>query len=177
MSLKIPDRTMVFLAAFWFWTWVLFQFNRLTQVILHSILAWAPDKYIPSIPEGMKKSPVKLLRAADKEGRSITNKLNLFLNLKWDHETENAEGELSGGVDIREFAKCIGTTVVWAAYLLEYELDPAYNEFIATTRSRDFTSIDFRKLFKAVFIDVSNKIIYRFGAEDTEPLMFGETTF
>lgn len=181
--MKLPDKTQLFLAAFWTWTWILLQFNKLCQVILHSILAWAPDSCIPTIPSYLNRTPIKLIKAFDKEGNAITNKLNLFLNLRWDPEIEvNSETNedntpVSGGVDINDFGRYVGTTAIWAAYLLDYKLSPIYNEFIESTKNKCFSSKDFDKLFKAILIDISNKLVYRLGSERSEPLQFGEVAF
>ncbi len=162
---RIPHRAQIFLGAFWLWTWILLQFNKLNQFILSGILIWVPDNFIPMLRT--KKVPVKLVKVIDKNGKNITNKLNLFLNLKWDDR----------GVDIRDFARYVGTTVIWAAYLLEYELSPIYDEFIFSTKSEDFCGKDFDKLFKAIIIDVSNKLIYRIGKETPDNILFGQVTF
>ncbi len=127
-----------------------------------------PDGLVPSIPV---KVPIKVLSAKDNNGRAITNKLNLFLSLRWDKEINDGKG----GIDVNEFARQLGATIIWAAYLLEYQLGPMYNEFILATK-QDFKLRDFDKLLRAVIIDVGNKLIYRDGGA-VEQLHFGELGF
>jgi len=166
---KLPDKTKIFLGAPWLWTWILLQFNKLCQTILHGILYWVPNNYIPIFTKCLNKSPVKLIKAMDMRGNDITNKLNLFLNLRWDDSL--------GGVDIKDFARYLGTTFIWVIYLLEYELSPIYNDFIKSIHSKKFNNKDFNKLFKALVIDLSKKIIYRLEKNIEEDLVFGETVF
>ena len=65
-----------------------------------------------------------------------------------------------GGVDLDRFAQYLGVSVLWVAYLFEYELNEEYNDFINSTKNGDLQFKDFDKLLKAVLIDFKNKIIY-----------------
>jgi hypothetical protein len=172
----MPDRTKLFLAAFWLWTWILLQFNKLCAIFLQCVLVWVPDSYTPTLSQ---KTPIRVIKALDKDGNTITNKLKLFLNLKWDKEMCDDKG----GVDIDTFMRYIGSSLIWAAYILEYELSPIYNDFIQSVSGDDFSSKDINKLLKAIVIDVGNKLVYKLGNEQSEtletsePLMFGEVNF
>ncbi len=166
----IPDRTKIFLAVFWLWTWILLQFNKACAMLLQLILEWVPDNFVPAITN---KSTVHAVNAVDGQGNNITNKLKLFLNLNWDKEMFDGEG----GVDIDNFAKHVGSSLIWIAYILEYELSPAYNDFINASKESDFGAKDFNKLLKAVLIDVSTKLVHNLSTQQSSPIMFGEVNF
>jgi hypothetical protein len=102
----LPDKTKIFLAAFWIWTWILFWISRLTNYILYLLLTWIPNGLTPKLTQ---KTPVYILEAKDGEGNLITNKLNLLLNLKWDKEMCDGRG----GIDLDKFADYLGTSIIW----------------------------------------------------------------
>ncbi len=165
---RIPDRVQIFMASFWLWTWFLLQFSRICQIMLKFILKWVPDNYLPGLPECLKKSPIKLVRALDHKGRNITNRLNLFLNLTWDNKIENETGEQVGGINVSTFSRYIETTAIWIVYLLEYNINLFDDEIDESS---------FEELLKAIWVDVEKKLVYRQGDSDESPLLFGELTF
>ncbi len=166
----LPDKTKIFLAALWLWTWVLLQFNRLCGMILKCILISMPDNYVP-VPR--VSVPVKVIKARDASGNIITNKMQLFLNMKWDQDLFDGKG----GIDIDQFAKYVGTSFIWVAYILEYELGTSYNKFISLMKVGHINSKIFEELIRGVAIDVKNKLLYKLSNLEPESILFGEVNF
>jgi hypothetical protein len=165
----LPDRAQLFLAAFWLWTWLLFQFNKLCGVILKCILIWVPDNYVPVIARSAV--PVKILKACDAGGNTITNKLQLFLNMKWDLDLFDGKG----GIDIEQFVKCVGSSIIWVAYILEYELGPSYDAYMRLMQEGNFAPNAVSKLLRAITIDAKNKLLYKLG--NIDHMLFDEVNF
>lgn len=163
----LPDKTKIFLASFWVWTWLLLQINKFCSLCLNCVLAWVPDNCIPVI---VQKSPIKVIEARDEKRRIITNKLNLFLNLKWRNTPYDRES-----IDIDKFAQYVGSSVIWVAYILDYKINPLYDEFINSVKEKRFKSKDINKLLYIVIIDVKNKLFHKNGI--VENLLFGEVDF
>jgi hypothetical protein len=132
-----------------------------------------PDRFTPTLKPN---APVKVIKATDSKGNIITNKLKLFMNLRWDKEMCDDQG----GVDLDNFAKYIGSSVLWVAYLLEYELGNEYETFINSTKDNDYSSDSLRLLLRSIIIDVGNKLVYKLhDDDDVHPrnILFGEVNF
>ncbi len=168
----LPDRTRIFLAAFWTWTWILFWLSRIANYMLYLVLKYIPNVITPRLGQ---KTPIYILKAMDTDGNSIINKLILFLNLKWDKDMCDSHG----GVDLDSFANCIGTSVIMIAYLLEYDLDESSKKLL----TESFDEHNFKKIIKLMTIDFSKKIMHKFfysedkKIEQIEDILFGEINF
>lgn len=170
MRITLPDKTRLFLAALWVWTYILFWFNRLLQAVLKIILVWLPNQLTPTI--SYKTPPIRVLEARDGFGRVITNKLKLFINNNWDNSIAER-----GGVDLDMFCKYIGSSVIWVVYMFDYEIDNKYDEYITAIQNKKFTSRDMHGFIKTAIIDISNKIIKKFDNINeyrAEEIIFGE---
>jgi hypothetical protein len=152
----------------------------------------------------VRHSPVRIIKALDGSGNIITNKLNLFLNLRW--SAEACDG--AGGVDIDDFARYIKTGVVWAAYLLERDLKFIYTKFIDTALKKydagnnadgnndagnnadgnndagnnadgnNDTIKDFDDFLKFILIDMRNKVVLtKLNTDSAKSINFGEVNF
>jgi hypothetical protein len=110
----IPDRTRIFLAALYIWTWILFKLSLIVNVLLGLFLSCFPNDLIPNIKS---KTPVKIIEANDDDGNIITNKLKLYMNMYWDKTMCDDKG----GVNLDRFASYLNTTMIWVNYLLDCE--------------------------------------------------------
>jgi hypothetical protein len=178
---EISAKTKIFLAAFWSWTWILFQLSNLSNKILKFVIYWLPNNVTPTFENlVVNKKPIKLLEARDGFGKIITNKLKLFMNLKWDKTMCDDKG----GVDLDMFCKYIGSSVIWVIYLMEYEVNPIYHKFITDVQTDQFNMNAMHKFIKTAVIDISNKIIKKFDSINdnntncsTDSILFGEINF
>ena len=172
----IPVKTKIFLAAFWMWTWILFQISNMFNKMLKFVLYWIPNNFTPTFETITSKPNIKLIEARDGFGKVITNKLKLFMNLKWDKTMCDDKG----GVDLDIFCKHIGSSIVWVVYLLDYEINPIYDEFVTSIQENNFNMNKVHKFIKTAIIDISNKVIKKFDTytnQTEESILFGEVNF
>lgn len=170
---RIPDRTRMFLGALWVWSWVLLQMTIFANFMLRLVIQWLPNYLMPHINP---TSPVKVIEAADEKGNRITDKLNLFLNLKWDAEMF----ENKGGADLDKFLEYLGTSIIWIAYLMEYDKNPSYADVLNTIKDNGRISTDdLAKLARIAVIDTKDKIISKINKDEhsDEDILFGEVNF
>lgn len=170
---KIPDRTRIFLGALWIWSWILLQLTIFANFILRLIIQWLPNYLMPNIAPN---SPVKVIDAADANGNNIKDKLNLFLNLKWDEEMF----ENKGGVDLDKFLEYLGTSIIWIAYLMEYDKEPSYADVLNIIKDKGHPTYDeLSELVRIAIVDTKDKLIDKFGKQikQNEEIVFGEVNF
>ncbi len=170
---QIPDRTKIFLGALWIWSWVLLQLTIFANFVLRLIIQWLPNYLMPSIKP---TSPVKVIEASDENGNNVKDKLNLFLNLKWDPEMFDNRG----GADLDKFLEYLGTSIIWVAYLMEYDKEPSYADVLNIIKEHGRISHDeLNELVRIAIIDAKNKIIDKFGRHirQNEDILFGEVNF
>lgn len=173
MIIRIPLKTKIFLAAFWLWTWILFQFNKACAMVLGSILTHMPNEYIPRMKD---RTPVRVICAHDERENDITNKMRLFLNTQWNHTVNDGRG----GVYIEQFAKQIGTTIIYMAYIFDYDFDPKYSDFIESTQQPGRPSKAYKEAICNIIIDIGTKIVLseRWNRQtEKSSLLFGGVSF
>lgn len=176
----IPDKTRIFLLAFWVWTWILFKLTQYANFILGLIIIHLPKYLMPNIKS---KTPIKIIKAMDGNGKEITDKLNMFINFKWDKNMFDT----NGGVDLDIFFKYIGSSVIWVAYILDYEINnnmcTKFINFVSKvdTDKNDYTIDHFKTYIKIAVIDIGSKIINKLQKDkktiDSEEILFGEVNF
>lgn len=172
-------RVRIFLAAFYVWAWILFQFNKFIGLIFERILKYTPNKLLPNV---VPKIPIKILQAFDiTNNTDITKKLNIFTNFKWDKEAADDKG----GINIEPFAKYIESSIIWVAYALELDIsENACNQFISMLETveqkhLDFGDIHIKNNISYILIDISKKLIYKFAKNKLvkDDILFGEIDF
>ena len=119
----------------------------------------------------------------DGNGKEITDKLNMFINFKWDKNMFDT----NGGVDLDIFFKYIGSSVIWVAYILDYEINnnmcTKFINFVSKvdTDKNDYTIDHFKTYIKIAVIDIGSKIINKLQKDkktiDSEEILFGEVNF
>lgn len=186
-----PSRLQMFLYAFYVWSFVLFYLSRLANFTLGLIITYLPTLFIPKVSPA---APIKVLRAFDDRGRDITKRLCMFMKFKWDKQIGD-----DGGVDLDKFVEHIGSSIIWVAYIMEYEIsDTMFHNFLSLinsieqntdTSSNATVSCDnidhpidyFKRCVKFVIINTSKKVIYKLkkGTKELEPepILFGEIDF
>jgi hypothetical protein len=198
MSYKV--RTIVFML--YIWTCIIYQFTRFVDFILMCIISYIPNILVPNISS---KTPVRILRATDQYGNDITKKLKLFMRFRWDYEINNEEGDTNngfdinngytGGIDLDAFIDYIGASVIWIAYVFEYDIDDIiFSELInlihssklfGSTKSHVITKpIEyFRRTIRFLSIVTEQKMMYKLNNDaypapiKKEPITFGEINF
>jgi hypothetical protein len=100
------------------------------------------------------KKPITLLEARDEFGNYITNKLDLYMNSKWNQQDNN--------IDLDNFAYQIGSSIIWIAYLLECDKTHFYKELEDSLKNNTFDNLKIQSIIKVAFIDFSEKFIYKF---------------
>jgi hypothetical protein len=178
---SFPDKTRIFLFAFWIWTWILFKLTLMANFFLGLVIIHLPNYLMPTIKS---KTPVKIIRAIDNNGDEITDKLNLFMNFKWDKNMFDD----NGGIDLDIFFNYIGSSAVWIAYIFDYEIDNEMCEkfvnFIDLTNldTTERKPIDyFKKCIRIAVINTGEKIMYKLRQNNDniqqEDVIFGEIDF
>lgn len=187
-----PSRMEMFLYAFYVWSCILFYITKFANFMLGMIITFLPTLLMPNVST---KSPVRILRAVDEKGTDITKRLNMFMKFKWDNDMCDDKG----GVDLDKFSDYIGSSIIWIAYILEYEInDSTYNNFMmlindieknadntsdltTTCENYNYPLEYFKKCIKFVVINTSKKVIYKLkkNTKDLEPesILFGEVDF
>lgn len=171
----MPDKTKIFLFAFWVWTWILFKLTLVANYVLGAIIKHLPQYLMPGIKT---KIPVTIIKAVDCNGTEVTDKLQMFMNFKWDKTMFDKHG----GVDLDIFFKYIGSSVVWIAYILDYDINtPTCMHFMTLLDNTDTPLDDFKKYIKIVVIDAGKKIMHKLNTNtttiETEDISFGEVNF
>lgn len=119
------DRTIIFLFTLKLWTYFFRYCLKILDFFLYTLIKFLPDSGI--IYDGRhlvnwfnpnkQRENVNIIDARDHNNNTITNKLKLFLNFNWD---KSACDEL-GGINIEKFCEWVGSSMIWIAYVLEYE--------------------------------------------------------
>lgn len=138
---KVPSKIDIVLLFIDIWSWIAMRWVQLLNFILRSIILCTPTSVLPNFTP---KIPVKIIKAMDDNGNEITKQLKIFMKFKWDNEMCDDRG----GVDLDTFTKYIGSTVVWVAYILDYDIDDDLCEKfmnivnIITDKDQDPSSLD-----------------------------------
>lgn len=170
----MPSKIKIFLFAFWMWTWILFKLTIIANYTLGIIITHLPKYLMPDIKT---KTPINIIKAVDQNGIEITNKLQLFINFKWNKNMFDK----NGGIDLDIFFTYIGSTVVWVAYVLDYDINNTCAQFIKLINHDNTKTLDtFTEYIKIAVIDTSTKIIHKLKQNNTvehEDILFGEVNF
>jgi len=200
LAMSYKARIVVFML--YVWTCIVYKFTRFVDFILMCIVAYVPNILVPSISS---KTPVRILHATNKYGNDITKKLKLFMRFRWNPEINNEDGTANngfdanngytGGIDLDAFINYIGSSVIFIAYVYEYDIDDImFSELINLvysgklsdpTKSRIITKpIEyFRRTIRFMAIVADKKMMYKFNNESypapikKEPIIFGEINF
>jgi hypothetical protein len=156
------DKSQIFLAAFYAWTWVWFQLFRFITWFLHTLLKIMPNTLLGVFPS---IGQVKIVHAINDKGEDMTNKFNCYKNLHWNSKYNS--------ICVNDIPKYLGTTMLYVAYALKCDIPP----------NDDNDDKYVADLIKVVVIDISKKIIKRIDSSEgvlpfkIEPLCFGELEF
>lgn len=187
---QFPSKIRIFLFAFYIWTWILFQLTRVTNMSLGLIIAYLPTMLMPSVSH---KAPIKIIRATDDKGNEMTKQLEMFMKFKWDKSMCDDHG----GIDLDVFVKYIGSSIVWIAYIMDYDIDDnTCNRFLsmvedlnsldddksdATIRNNKLTVNHFKKCVRLIVINTGKKIVHKLNGGTAElvpeDILFGEIDF
>lgn len=170
LHMTMPDRVRIFMSALWFWTYAMFYITKCINYILQLFITYTPDsmiifKYSNSNALSTNKPPT-ILKAhihkttTDKKtdyrktiNENITNKITTILQMKWDPDISNENGELFGGLnvcDILDIYPMASNAVIWIAYLLELD-----NKILNTSDE------NLGKQVKIMLIDLKKNAIFR----------------
>jgi hypothetical protein len=179
---KLPDRTVIFLSALYFWTYMMFYFTKIISVSLGFILRHTPDLFViyksdrTPITESQTESQTeskKIPRAiniiqAFADNIPITNKLKNVLQRKWDNEIgEDSDGKYIGGIKVEDILSFVKSPIIWISYLFEFD-----------KKLEDMSDAEIGNAIKTLLVDFGDKVIYRNSdLEQKEPILFGEIPF
>lgn len=176
----IPYKIQIFLSALYMWTWIFVQINKLTGYILGLIMAYMPNNFIMDLDP---KSPIKIIRAFDNNSNDITRRLKMFMNFRWDKEMCDDQG----GVDLEPFTKYIGSSIIWIAYVFEYDINiNTVEQFVKLVSDCEGNSSqsehvvdDFKKCINIIMVNTGKKIIHKLKNSklSKEDILFGEVDF
>jgi hypothetical protein len=180
---KLPDRTVVFLSALYFWAYMMFYFTKIVNVSIGFILRHTPDAFIIYKSGGTataracvvdiktkktntskKKSKINIIQAIA-DNIPITNKLKNLVQRTWDDEIgEDENGDYIGGIKVDDILSFVKSPIVWISYLFEFD-----------KKLSDMSDAEIGNAIKTILVDFGDKSIYRNSdLSQKEPLLFGE---
>lgn len=158
---KLPDKTIIFISALWFWVYIAYICNHIFGRLLGYVLHITPDDCIIFHPKLLKenKDAPKVIEAR-LGTEPITNKINMLINKKWDVDISD-----SGGINIRElltYYPKLSTSVIWISYLfdLDKKLETLDEEEIGKKIRHMLINITDKKIFRESSLDESEEIIF-----------------
>jgi hypothetical protein len=172
---KLPDRTKIFLSALWLWTYVLYYFTKIINIILRLIVTYTPDSCIifnNKLIKPNEHAPIIIdAKIHDKSAdnmENITNKFSILINNIWDEDIGD-----KGGIRIKDIVnKFTNTTspLMWVSYLFEMD-----------KKLENMTDEEISESIKHMLVNISDKIIERDPeskeSEESEEISFGEIPF
>ena len=175
---KLPDRTVIFLSALYFWAYAMFYFTKIISVSLGFVLRNTPDAFIihggakiTNDKDKTKPNPdtpkINIIQAFA-DNIPITNKLKNLIHRKWDKEVgEDANGNNIGGLNVRDILTFVKSPMIWVSYLFEFD-----------KKLSDMSDDEIGKAIKTMLIDFGDKALYReSNLAQKEPILFGEIPF
>jgi hypothetical protein len=196
----LPDRIRIFMAATYVWAVILFYIVKFANIMLGLIIMYLPTLFLPRVNP---KNSIKILKAVDDRGNEITKQLNMFMLFKWDKEMCDDKG----GIDLDKFTDYIGSTLIWVAYILDYDIsEDSCKQFLSflppeafektppdecesdqdDNSDRTKTSVlphvnCIKKCIRYIFINTSKRIMYKLKKSSdeiiAEDIVFGEVNF
>jgi hypothetical protein len=194
---KLPDRTVIFLSALYFWTYIMCYMAKFVHVSLSFILRHTPDAFIihksggtltTSLVEVIDETTEQPLGVDGNEPKRvskkmltrvniiqamadcipITNKIKNVIHSNWDNEIgADSDGKHPGGINVRDILSFVKSPVVWISYLFEVD-----------KKLSDMSDAEIGKAIKTVLIDFGDKALYRDSEmKKKEPMLFGEIPF
>lgn len=188
-----PTKMQIVLIGVYLYTTILLRLSQVFNIMLGLMIKHMPDVLFPST-----NSPIKIINAIDERGVNIAKKLEAFIYYKWDKTMCDDQG----GIDLDKFSEWIGSSVIWVAYIMDYDIKPAdcenFLQFIKTAGSSSTNSpkstdsntdgdiklhsIDhFKKIIRVIVINTSKKIVYKINKAtetlEAEDMLFGEVDF
>lgn len=177
---NIPYKLKIFLFALYCWTLVFFYISKIFNFILGSAVTYFPDYLFLNISN---KPPVKILHASNKNGDILTNKLQTFLNIKWDKTLCDDRG----GLDLDKFSKYVNSSVIFVAYILDIDINAIANKAnnflnntLEFTKEENSDNLSFlTKNIRIIVIDIGEKIISKLKNNELiqDDILFDEIDF
>jgi hypothetical protein len=194
---KLPDRTVIFLSALYFWTYIMCYMAKFVHVSLSFVLRHTPDAFIihnssstptATIVDVIDETPKQPLEIGENvqsriskkipkrvniiqamaDSIPITNKIKNVIQRNWDNKIgEDSDGEHPGGIKVSDILSFVKSPVVWISYLFEVD-----------KKLSDMSDAEIGKAIKTILIDFSDKALYRDPEmKKKEPLLFGKIPF
>jgi hypothetical protein len=174
--INLPTRTKIFLSALWFWVYVTYIVNTLWCSFLRIVLSALPDSCValPLKLQTQKNNLPKII-LGKLGSETITNKLQLLINLCWD----DSIGE-NGGVNANDLIhkyKALSSSVIWISYLFNIE-----------KKLKDTSDEEIGKQIRYILVNCTDKVMHTFKdnrdeskIDDdipySEDLLFGDIPF
>jgi hypothetical protein len=170
---SLPDRTKIFLSALWLWTYVLYYFTKIINIMLRLIVTYTPDSCIifnNKLLKPNEQTPIiidaKIHDDSTDNTENITNKFSVLINNIWDEDIGD-----KGGIRIKDILnKFTNTTspLMWVSYLFEID-----------KKLENMTDVEISESIKHMLVNISDKIIERGDPEskESEEISFGEIPF
>ena len=189
-SIKITDRTQIFISAMWVWACVMFYTMRFINFMLYLIITYTPDSFIifRSRSKPDKNLPVildaKIIKNKNKISEEndiidISNKLNTIINRVLNDDKDSIKLN-----ELIKYFPSISSSLVWISYLTSDNLtsDNLTSDNLTSDNIKKKSVVDdiFKKqINKCVYntlsyilINVQDKVLYR-GSEK-ENILFGK---
>jgi hypothetical protein len=161
---KLPDRTVIFLSALYFWAYMMFYFTKVINVSLGFVLRHTPDAFV--IHKGgstlVESDPVvKRINIIQAMAGNIpiTNKIK--------NVVQSLDDEFMAGIKVSNVLSFVKSPMIWISYLFEFD-----------KKLSEMTDDEIGKAIKTILVDFGDKAIYRDSDLDIkEHMLFGEIPF
>ena len=79
-------------------------------------------------------------------------------------------------IDLDNFSKIIGTSIIWIAYMFHYNDSEEYKKLYRSLNEENFNLEEFRNLIHIISVDIGNKLYYKVQNSKIikENILFGE---
>jgi hypothetical protein len=161
---KLPDRTVIFLSALYFWAYMMFYFTKVINVSLGFVLRHTPDAFVIHNEGTASTKDVPLVKRiniiqAMADNIPITNKIKNIV--------QTLDDEFITGVKVRDVLSFVKSPMIWISYLFEFD-----------KKLSEMTDDEIGKAIKTILVDFGDKAIYRDSDLDIkENILFGEIPF
>jgi hypothetical protein len=167
---KLPDRTVIFLSALYFWAYMMFYFTKVINISLGFALRHTPDAFVIHKRESTLIEAVPLVKRiniiqAMAGNIPITNKIKNVIQSHWNKEIgEDDDGVCIGGIKVCDVLSFVKSPMIWISYLFEFD-----------KKLSEMSDDEIGKAIKTILVDFGDKAIYRDSDLcQKEDMLFGE---
>lgn len=142
------------------------KYRLAINICLRFIFNYVPDKWVPTLSFYYQR-PITIISSVNSDGKSITNKMCLFINLYWDYEID--------GIDIDKFTNLYPMEFLWIEFISKNEARDNAQK-VADCLQSDFKET-FNPTHNIVLIRPKDKQYIFMKCGKKRNIIFGEFSF